>query len=86
MSLQDKISELAGKSPATKNRVEILLDKLKVEVPEDYRTLTFALRDKNTSSADLTKAINSEYGNETVKDGSVAQWRRKDSPPELTGL
>lgn len=86
MALQDTLAELSSKGPAVKNRVDILLEKLKVEAPEDYRTLTFALRDKNLRAAALTKAIRQEYGIDTVKDQSVSEWRRKSTPAEVNGL
>ena len=85
MALSDTISELTGKSPATKNRVDLLLDKLKVDAPEDYKTLTFALRDKNLRPVVLTKAIRKEYGIATVTDHSISDWRSKNIA-ELTGL
>lgn len=85
MALQDTLTELSAKAPATKNRVDSLLVKLESEAPEDYRTLTFALRDRNIRSATLTQAIKQEYGIATVKDASVAEWRRKHNV-EVTGL
>jgi hypothetical protein len=85
MALQDSLAELAGKSPARKNRVDLLLEKLKAEAPEDYKTLTFALRDKNLAHHVITKAIRKEYGIATVTDHSVGDWRSKNLR-ELTGL
>jgi len=85
MSLQDTLSELAGTAPATKNRVDLLLDKLKAEAPEDHRTLSFALRDRNLRAATLTQAIKKEYGIATVTDTSVSHWRKKNNV-EVTGL
>jgi len=85
MALSDTLSELAGKAPATKNRIDILLDKLQVEAPEDFKTLTFALRDKNLAHHVVTKAIRKEYGHDTVKDDSVGEWRRK-TQREVDGL
>jgi hypothetical protein len=85
MALADVLNELAGTGPASRNRVEILLDKLKAEKPEDYKTLTFALRSRNLSAAQLTKALRKEFGTEAVKDNSVSEWRRRNTA-ELTGL
>jgi hypothetical protein len=85
MALQDSLDELAGKAVAVKNRVDLLLDQLKAEKPEDYRTLTFALRDKNLRPADLTRAVRKEYGYHSVKDQSVSEWRRKNLA-EVNGL
>ena len=83
MALSDTLSELAGTGPATRNRVEILLDKL--AGGDDFPVLSSALRNKGLSAAALTKALRKEYGSDVVKDNSVAEWRRRNST-ELTGL
>jgi hypothetical protein len=85
MALQDSLDELAGKSPARKNRVDLLLEKLKAEAPDDYRTLTVALHDKNLRPVVLTAAIRKEYGTATVTDTSVSHWRSKNNA-EVNGL
>lgn len=85
MALSDTLSELADKAPATRNRVDILLDQLQSTAPEDHRTLTFALRDKNLAHHVITKAIRKEYGHDTVKDDSVGDWRR-NAQREINGL
>lgn len=83
MALQDTLSELVGKAPATKNRVDLLLDKL-AGTP-DGETLMAALRDKGLRPVVLTAAIRKEYGVATVTDTSVSHWRAKNLA-EVTGL
>lgn len=85
MALSDTLSELTGNSPATKNRVDLLLEKLLDESPEDFTTLTLALQDKSIRPVVLTKAIRKEYGIATVTDTSVSHWRTKNLR-EVTGL
>lgn len=85
MALQDTLSELVGKAPATKNRVDLLLSKLEAAGSDDHDTLLAALRDKGLRPATLTKAIRKEYGIATVTDTSVAHWRAKNLA-EVNGL
>jgi hypothetical protein len=85
MSLSETLLDLAGKAPASKNRVELLLGKLKVEAPDDYATLGAALQDLSLRPVVLTKAIRREYGVDTVTDTSVSHWRRKNLA-EVDGL
>ena len=86
MALQDTLSELVGTAPATKNRVDLLLEKLFADgADEDFTTLTLALRDLNLRAATLTQAIKKEYGIATVTDTSVSHWRKKNNV-EVTGL
>ena len=85
MALQDTLTELAGNTPAAKNRVDLLLDKLHREAPADHATLSAALHDASLRAVVLTKAIRKEYGIATVTDTSVSHWRRKNNA-ELTGL
>ena len=83
MSLSATLSEFAGTGPAHRNRVETLLEK--VAGTEDHPVLAAALRNRSISSAQLTKALRKEYGQDVVKDGSIAEWRRRNSV-ELNGL
>lgn len=85
MALSDTISELSGNSPASKNRVDILLEKW--EGTQNGDELLAALLDENVRAAVLTAAIRRETKTHSVlKDGSVAEWRRKNSAQEVTGL
>lgn len=85
MALQDTINDVAGKGPAVKNRVDILLDTLLQDKPEDFTTLKAALRDPSVRAVTLTKALRAEYGHETVNDTSVSHWRTKNLR-EVNGL
>lgn len=83
MALQDRLAELAGKGPATKNRVDILLDELAGS--DDGETLTAALNTPKITAASLTRALRTEYGQTVVTDTSVDAWRRKNLA-EVNGL
>lgn len=83
MSLLDSLQEFTASAPATKNRVEILLDRL--AGTEDLPTLSTALRNPAISGSTLTKALRKEYGHTVVTDNSVGEWRRRNLS-ELTGL
>lgn len=83
MSLSDTLTELAGTGPATRSRIDTLLDKL-TGTP-DFEVLSNALRNKAVSAATLTKALRKEYGRDAVKDSTVAEWRRRNLS-EVTGL
>ena len=83
MALSDTLTHFAGKAPAPKNRIDILLDKL-AETP-DGQTLAFALRDPNVRQSTLTNALRKEYGEGAVTDHSVGEWRRKNIR-EVDGL
>jgi hypothetical protein len=87
MALQDTLTELTGKGPAAKNRVELLLDKLAAESPDDFKTLSIALRTPASQLPHhvITKALRKEYGTATVTDYSVGEWRRRHVA-EVTGL
>lgn len=82
MSLAKSLEAFTQTAPATKNRVDILLETL---TGEDLGTLTGALHNKLVRGADLTKALRKEYGHDVVRDSSVGEWRRKNLS-ELTGL
>lgn len=83
MSLLNTITELSGKAQASKNRVEILLDKL--DGSDDGDTLATVLRTPSVTSATITKALRKEYGTDSVTDSSVDAWRRKNNA-EVNGL
>lgn len=76
MALSDTISQFAGRAPAQKNRVDILLDRL--EGTADGDTLKAALRDKSIRHATLASALRSEYGKDAATDHSVGEWRRRN--------
>lgn len=84
MALSDTLNELAGSGPATRNRVNLLLDKLKEEGSDDYTILLAAL-DGGVRASVLTKALRKEYGHDIVKDSSVAEYRRSRNS-QVTGL
>lgn len=83
MALSDTLSELARKSVATRNRVDILLDSLAGS--DDGDTLTQVLGNLSITSATITRALRVEYGQTVVTDSSVDAWRRKNSA-EINGL
>jgi hypothetical protein len=85
MALFETLAELEGNSPAKKNRVDLLLDKLSTTMPDDHATLLAALQNKTLRSVVLTKALRQEYGIATVTDTSVSHWRRKNLG-EVDGL
>ena len=85
MALSDSLAELAGTGPATKNRVTILLDRLKEEGSDDFTILLDALGNPSLRSATLTKALRKEYGHDIVKDSSVTEYRRSRNS-QVTGL
>jgi hypothetical protein len=86
MALQDTLTHISGKAPATKNRVDLLLDKLRDEKPDDYKTLYAALRDLNVRPATLTMSLRVEYkDHDVVTDTSVSHWRSKNLR-EVNGL
>jgi len=76
MALASTLSALAGTGPATRNRVSILLDKLKSEGSDDYSILVDALDNPAVRSSVLTKALRKEYGHDVVKDSSIGDYRR----------
>jgi|GEM_PF-6555112 hypothetical protein len=85
MALSDSIAELSGNSPASKNRVDILLEEW--EGTQNGEELRAALLDENVRAAVLTAAIRRETKTHSVlKDGSVAEWRRKNASREIDGL
>lgn len=84
MALSDTLSELSGTGPAPRNRVNILLDKLKAEGSDDYTILVDAL-DSGVRASVLTKALRKEYGHDVVKDSSVAEYMRHRNV-QVTGL
>jgi hypothetical protein len=83
MALSDAISQFASKSPAHKNRVELLIDKLGDS--EDGKVLHAILRNPTLSGAVITKALRKEYGDTAVTDQSVGAWRRRNLS-DVTGL
>lgn len=84
MSLENTLTLITGKSVAPKNRVDILLEKW--EGTEDGETLLAALHNMEISSAALTKALRQEcHARDVVKEGSVAEWRRRHVDVELLG-
>lgn len=83
MALSDTLSELARKSVATRNRVDILLDSLAGS--DDGDTLTQVLGNPAITSATITRALRVEYGQSVVTDSSVDAWRRKNAA-EVNGL
>jgi len=80
MSLLDSLNVVTA--PVSKNRVDLLLDKLE---GEDLATLNSALRNGDIRPFMLTTALRKEYGQEAVTDKSVADWRRRNIS-EVTGL
>ena len=85
MALSDTIAELSGNSPATKNRVDMLLEKW--EGTQNGDDLRAALLDENVSAAVLTAAIRRETkAHSVLKDSSVAEWRRRNAAKEIDGL
>jgi len=85
MALQDTLASFTSTAPATKNRVDLLLEKLFEANTQDFTTLTLALHDKQIRGADLTRALRKEYGKEIVTDTSVDAWRRRNNT-EVNGL
>lgn len=85
MALLDTLNDLAGTGPATRNRVSILLDRLKEDGSDDYTILLDALGNTSLSSAKITQALRKEYGHDVVKDNTVVEYRRTRRS-ELTGL
>jgi len=72
MSLLDSLNVVTA--PVSKNRVDLLLDKLE---GEDLTTLQAALRNSAIRPFELTKALRMEYQDQqVVTDKSVADWRR----------
>lgn len=85
MALSDTIQTVTGQSIAPKNRVDILLEKW--EGTEDGETLLAALNNPDIPSAALTRALRQEtHTHSVVKDGSVAEWRRRNTSQEIDGL
>ena len=86
MALSDTLSEFAGTGPARRNRVSILLDRLKEEGSDDYTILLDALSNSEEySSFKLTQGLRREYGHDIVKDSSVSEYRRARNA-QVTGL
>jgi hypothetical protein len=86
MALIDTLNAVTANAPATRNRVDILLDKLHLEKPDDYVTLNAALRNTEISASALTTSIRREYKDvDVVKDHSVSRWRAKN-PTDVNGL
>lgn len=88
MSLQDSLTHFAGKSPAAKNRIDLLLEKLFADgADEDFTTLTLALNNPHLRPSVLTNALRKEYGKDVVTGHSVGDWRRRNlDATEVTGL
>jgi hypothetical protein len=85
MALNDHIADIAGNSPASRNRVDLLLEQWKGTPNGDE--LLAALHDEDIRAAVLTAAIRRETKTHSVlKDSSVAEWRRKNLAQEVNGL
>lgn len=63
---------------AAKNRVELLLDELEQDEPEEYEALIHALQDLTVSNASITRTIKRLWGADKVKDTSVRAYRAKN--------
>lgn len=63
---------------APKNRVELLLDELRQDEPEEYEALFYALEDTTVSNASITRTIKRLWGADRVKDTSVRAYRAKN--------
>lgn len=85
MALSDTLNAFTQKGPAPQNRVDILLDRLREENPDDYEALQTALMTKSVRGVVLTAALRKEYGKDAVRDRSVDDWRRK-THREINGL
>ncbi|WP_346927344.1 hypothetical protein [uncultured Arthrobacter sp.] len=86
MALADSVTHFAGKAPATKNRVDLLIDRLGAEKSPDLPILLSALRDGSLRPSALTNALRKEYGHDAVKDTSVSLWRRQHLVTDVNGL
>lgn len=85
MALLSTLNDIVDRGPVKKNRMDVLLARLKSDLPGDYATLDAALRDTSIKHAVLTQALRREYGKDAVTDKSVGEWRAKNLA-ELTGL
>lgn len=72
------LNEDNQKAVAPKNRVELLLDRLEQDDPEDYEALINALKDTTVSNASITRTIKRVWGEDTVKETSVRSYRTQN--------
>lgn len=63
------------KSVAPKNRVDLLLDQLEQDEPDEYEALVHALEDTTNSNASITRTIKRLWGEDVVKETSVRSYR-----------
>lgn len=74
-------AELAAttkKSAAPKNRVELLLEQLEQDDPENLTSLMDALHNLTISNAAITRTIKRIWGEDAVKETSVRSYRAQN--------
>lgn len=74
-------AELAAttkKSVAPKNRIDLLLEELKLNDVENYAAVLDALEDSSVSNASITRTIKRLWGADKVKDTSVRAYRAQN--------
>lgn len=71
----DELAAVTTKAVARKNRVELLLEQLSPEDPENYAALVDALEDTSISNAAITRTIKRVWGEDAVNQTSVRAYR-----------
>ncbi|ASX99273.1 hypothetical protein SEA_MOLIVIA_49 [Arthrobacter phage Molivia] len=74
-TFSDALNADNARAIAPKNRVELLLDELEQDDPDNYEALIQALKDITNSNASITRTIKRIWGEDTVKTTSVRDYR-----------
>lgn len=73
-----QLAQVTKASVAKGNRVDILLDRLEQEDPENYENLIAALKNITITNASITRTIRNCWGFDAVTNTSVREYRHKN--------
>jgi len=74
----EELHKTNSKAVSPKNRVELLLEELDANEPENAASLREALEDFKVSNAAITRTIKRIWGEDTVKETSVRSYRAQN--------
>ncbi|ALY08439.1 hypothetical protein SEA_THUNDERCLAP_45 [Arthrobacter phage Thunderclap] len=78
MRFSEELAKTNGVSVAPKNRVELLLEDLAANDPENYTALLEALKETTNTNAAITRTIRKVWGQKAVTDTSVREYRHRN--------